>query len=163
MLRGVMPRMRAGPFTVGRPMVLVQPSGVRDPKGPTASSSSASRGFGFGKGNLCLCWGSRHRRSSPVLSAPLGGLDPEESRILRNRRGAPSGDQAKDTGKPVDRSVCVRLRTLNFHGYARLRTLKPQPSARLCTLGFTDTEVDLLCNHALVLRRNKSGARGLVV
>ena len=55
--------------------------------------------------------------------------------------------------RPVVRSVHVRLRTLSFHGYARLRTLAPQPSARLCTLGLRDTEVDLLCNHALVLYR----------
>ena len=65
--------------------------------------------------------------------------------------------------RPVVRSVRVRLRTLSFHGYARLRTLTPQPSARLCTLGLRDTRVDLLCNRAMVLCRNKSGARGLVV
>ena len=55
--------------------------------------------------------------------------------------------------RPVVRSVRVRLRTLTFHGYARLRTLTPQPSARLCMLGLGDTEGDLLCSSAQVLCR----------
>ena len=58
------------------------------------------------------------------------------------------------------RSVRVRLCTLTFHGYARLRTLTPQHSARLCTLGLGDTEVDLLYSHAQVLCRKKIGAGG---
>ena len=53
------------------------------------------------------------------------------------------------------RSVRVCLCTLTFHGYARLRTLTPQHSARLCTLGLGDTEVDLLYSHAQVLCRKK--------
>ena len=54
------------------------------------------------------------------------------------------------------RSVRVRLCTLTFHGYARLRTLTPQHSARLCTLGLGDTEGDLLYSHAQVLCRKKN-------
>ena len=57
--------------------------------------------------------------------------------------------------KPVVRSVRVCLCTLTFHGYARLRTLTPQHSARLCTLGLGDTEVDLLYSHAQVPCRKK--------
>ena len=53
--------------------------------------------------------------------------------------------------------------TLTFHGYARLRTLTPQHSARLCTLGLGDTEVDLLYSHAQVLCRKKIGAGGIFV
>ena len=60
--------------------------------------------------------------------------------------------------RPVVRSVRVRLCTLTFHGYARLRTLTPQHSARLCTLGLGDTEVDLLYSHAQVPCRKKIGA-----
>ena len=51
------------------------------------------------------------------------------------------------------RSLRVRLCTLTCHGYARLHTLTPQHSARLCTLGLGDTEVDLLYSHAQVLCR----------
>ena len=58
--------------------------------------------------------------------------------------------------RPVVRSVHVRLCTLTFHGYARLRTLTPQHSARLCTLGLGDTEVDLLYSHAQALCRKKN-------
>ena len=65
--------------------------------------------------------------------------------------------------RPVVRSVRVRLCTLTFHGYARLRTLTPQHSARLCTLGLGDTEVDLLYSHAQVLCRKKIGAGGIFV
>ena len=66
-------------------------------------------------------------------------------------------------GTPVVRSVRVRLCTLTFHGYARLRTLTPQHSARLCTLGLGDTEVDLLYSHAQVLCRKKIGAGGIFI
>ena len=55
-------------------------------------------------------------------------------------------EEGEEEDRPVVRSVRVRLCTLTFHGYARLRTLTPQHSARLCTLG--DTEVDLLYSHA---------------
>ena len=61
------------------------------------------------------------------------------------------------------RSVRVRLCTLTFHGYARLRTLTPQHSACLCTLGLGDTEVDLLYSHAQVLCRKKIGVGGIFV
>ena len=56
--------------------------------------------------------------------------------------------------RPVVRSVRVHLRTLTFHGYARLRTLTPQPSARLCMLGLGDRgQGDLLRSHVQVLCR----------
>ena len=58
--------------------------------------------------------------------------------------------------RPVVRSVRVRLCTLTFHGSARLRRITPQHSARLCTLGLGDTEVDLLYSHAQVLCRKKN-------
>ena len=63
----------------------------------------------------------------------------------------------------MPRPVHVRLRTLTFHGYARLRTLTPQHSAHLCTLGLGDTEGDLLNSHAQVLCRKKIGAGGIFV
>ena len=65
--------------------------------------------------------------------------------------------------RPVVRSVHVRLCTLRFHGYARLRTLTPQHSAHLCTLGLGDTELDLLYSHAQILCRKKIGAGGIFV
>ena len=52
--------------------------------------------------------------------------------------------------RPVVRSVRVRLRTLTFHGNARLH---PNPPHCLCTLGLGDTEGDLLRSHAQVLCR----------
>ena len=75
--------------------------------------------------------------------------------------GTPAVTPSAPTGwyvsrRPVVRSVRVRLCTLTFHGYARLRTLTPQHSARLCTLGLGDTKVDLLYSHARVLCRKKN-------
>ena len=68
--------------------------------------------------------------------------------------------EKQSVSRPVVGSVRVRLHTLTFHGYARLRTLTPQHSARLYMLGLRDTEVD---SHALLLYGNKVGVGGIFV
>ena len=76
---------------------------------------------------------------------------------------APMDPTVAQVTRPVVRSMRVCLCTLIFHGYARLRTLTPQHSARLCTLGLGDTEVDILYSHAQILCRKKIGAGGFSV
>ena len=99
------------------------------------------------------------RSTDGEAEAPVDSQRATARRISALRGGGGGGSLSR----PVVRSVRVRLCTLTFHGYARLRTLTPQHSARLCTLGLGDTEVGLLYSHAQVLCRKKIGAGGIFV